>query len=66
MTDDEDDDRGEEEPEPPVVLGPDGKPVTSAPPAACPRCGAGPKERLSAGFGRSAVRYCRVCGFAYR
>lgn len=53
----------------PVILGPDGKPTTSAKkkgPTPCQKCGAGEDKRvLSGGFGEPHD-VCGRCGFEYQ
>jgi len=49
----------------PVILAPDGTPARLPPDATCPKCGAGPDQRvLSAGFG-TPHEVCQRCGFEF-
>lgn len=49
----------------PRILGPTGQPARLAPEAKCPRCGAGPDQRVpSGGFGEPH-QVCRACAFEF-
>lgn len=50
----------------PVLVRPDGRPARTPSDAKCPRCGAGPDQRVkTAGFGKPA-ECCQRCAFEFK
>lgn len=55
----------EDQPRPPVILGPNGKPARIPPNARCPQCGASADKRVSScGFG-TPHQICSRCAYAF-